>query len=403
MSTMIQLLDFTDNKSLCGTVSITGSKSESNRLLILQNLYPNLQVENLSNSDDTKVLQKALTSLNNEVNIGHAGTAMRFLTALFAIKEGETKLLTGSERMQNRPIGVLVAALQDLGAEIRYEEKIGFPPLQIEGRKLTKNQVKIAGNISSQYITALLLIAPSLPKGLEIELVGEVTSVPYINMTLGLLQQLGMQTNFEGQKIRVNPQETIETQQIHVESDWSSASYYFSLVALHTNAEVLLKGFTKQSLQGDRALVEIYSKLGVKTLFEKEGIRLISTDFDIKELQLDLTKTPDIAQTIAVTCLGLGIACHLTGLHTLKIKETDRLLALKTEMEKLGAKVLVTASSLQLRPPTKLKEHISITTYEDHRMAMAFAPLSVRVPIQIENAEVVSKSYPDFWKDWSFD
>ncbi len=398
---MTKHLDHRIKKGIATTIEIAGSKSESNRLLILQELYPNLQINNLSNSDDTKHLQKALSSTEELIDIGHAGTAMRFLTALFAIQDGKTYILTGSTRMQNRPIKVLVSALQSLGADIQYIEKEGFPPLKIIGKKLKHNIVSIAGNISSQYITALLLIAPKLPNGLRIKLLGEITSTPYINMTLGLLNSIGIKTVWKRNEITVFALNTIKPQNINVAPDWSSASYFYSLVALHKNTKIKLKGFKKESLQGDSVLVNIYRKLGVSTVFDRNGISLQPlTDFKPNPISLDLNNTPDLAQTIAVTCLGLGISCHFEGLHTLKIKETDRLQALKNELEKLGAKVDITTTSLTLESPNKINPNISITTYEDHRMAMAFAPLSVCAPIRIENANVVSKSYPNFWMDW---
>ena len=398
---MTKDLDHTNTTKISSTIEIAGSKSESNRLLILQKLYPNLVIQNLSNSDDTKYLQKALASNKELADIAHAGTAMRFLTALFAIQQGKTHILTGSKRMQNRPIEVLVTALQDLGATIQYVEKKGFPPLKIIGKKITHNKVSVAGNISSQYITALLLIASKLPNGLRLKLLGEIMSTPYINMTLGLLNSIGIKTARNKDEITVFPLDNIKTQTLNVAPDWSSASYFYSLVALHQKARIKLKGFDKDSLQGDIALVKIYKKLGVNTIFDSNSITLAPIKgFNFKAISLNLNSTPDLAQTIAVTCLGLGIDCHLEGLHTLKIKETDRLIALKNELEKLGAKVSITTTSLTLKSPKKINTNISIATYQDHRMAMAFAPLSVCVPIKIENADVVSKSYPNFWIDW---
>ncbi len=401
-----------------GKIQISGSKSESNRLLIIQQLFPFFQIENLSDSDDTKVLQKALQSKSNTIDIGHAGTSMRFLTAFFAIQEGKVFTLTGSKRMQERPIKILVEALTDLGASIQYAEKEGYPPLYITGKTLNKNRVSIAGNVSSQYISALLLIAPSLPKGLEIELTGKITSIPYITMTLSLLDELGVKTSFKDKSIRVKPFQnsqvkswqtkfhakdvTGKIKNFRIEPDWSSASYYYSLVALQPNTKIELLGFKKNSLQGDSILPEIYNKLGVKTTFTKRGIFLESfnTTFNFQPLTFNLIKTPDLAQTIAVTCLGLGLDCHLTGLHTLKIKETDRLQALKNELEKFGATVQITKDSLKIKITTVICKDVLVKTYNDHRMAMAFAPLSVLVPIQIENPGIVSKSYPNFWEDW---
>ncbi|MDO6676312.1 3-phosphoshikimate 1-carboxyvinyltransferase [Tenacibaculum sp. 1_MG-2023] len=382
-------------------ITISGSKSESNRLLILQQLYSGLQIENLSDSDDTHHLQGALTSDNIVADIGHAGTAMRFLTAFFATQEGVTKILQGSDRMHNRPIEILVNALRDLGASIDYVEKEGYPPLKISGRKLTKEKVSINGNVSSQYISALLLIAPSLEKGLEIELVGKITSVPYINMTLQLLAQLKIEAEFKGQAIKIKPKPTVKKQVIVVESDWSSASYFYSIVALSKiGSSVKLSAYKKDSLQGDSCLSEIYKHFGVATTFEENSILLTKErEHNSAALNQDLKNAPDIAQTIAVTCFGLGVACDLSGLHTLKIKETDRLEALREELAKLGAEISVTNESLHLKTSSKIKENIQIATYNDHRMAMAFAPLALKVPIEILEAEVVTKSYRSFWKD----
>ena len=388
-------------KTVSGSVQITGSKSETNRLLVLQQFYPNLSIKNISNSDDSRLMQKAFASTSNEINIGHAGTAMRFLTAYFSVKENTEIVLTGSHRMKNRPIKILVDALTSLGANIEYLEKEGYPPLKITGKKLESNFVEIDGNVSSQYISALLLIAPTLKNGLQLKFKGEVTSVPYIKMTLQLLAELGIESSWKNDIISIFPKPTINDKTIVVESDWSSASYYYSLVALSPNAEVTLSSYKINSLQGDSILVTIYKDLGVETTFKEDTLILKNTNTAIfKSLKWDLINAPDIAQTIAVTCFGLGIECFLTGLHTLKIKETDRLVALKTEIEKLGGEIIITNETLHLKTSTKIKENIVISTYDDHRMAMAFAPLAVKVPIQIEDANVVSKSYPTFWTDF---
>lgn len=385
-----------DNSQL----NITGSKSETNRLLLLQELFPNITLANTSNSDDSEVMQKALEGREEIVDIHHAGTAMRFLTAYFAVNEGREVLLTGSQRMTERPIKVLVEALEQLGAKISYEKEVGYPPIRILGQKITASKVSIPANVSSQYISALLLIAPKLENGIEITLVGEITSVPYIKMTLALLNDLDIKTSFEGNVITVYPKQEVESKVMTVESDWSSASYFFSLAALAENARISLTSYKQTSLQGDSALVEIYKQLGVETHFEENKMTLIKQpNFKPETLNLELNNTPDIAQTIVVTCLGLGIGCHLTGLHTLKIKETDRLEALQIELTKLGANISVSNDSLTLVASTKINHNVSIATYNDHRMAMAFAPLALKVPIIIENAEVVSKSYPDFWND----
>lgn len=394
------------NQDPFGEITIGGSKSESNRWLILQQLWSTFSIQNLSDSEDTVLLQNALKSNEKIININHAGTAMRFLTAYFAIQEGKELVLTGSERMKNRPIKLLVDALIDLGADIKYLEKDGFPPIRIKGTLLKEHKVSIAGNISSQYISALLLIASTLTNGLTIEFTTEVTSIPYLEMTIAQLKELGIDISWEGNTILVKPfnAEKISKKEVVVESDWSSASYYFSIIALSKNGKVTLKSFQKNSQQGDAALIEIYKKLGVSTMFEENLMRLtkISEFKKPTAIKLDLINTPDIAQTIAVTCLGLGINCKLTGLHTLKIKETDRLMALKNELEKLGATVMITENTLNLICSTPLKENILIETYHDHRMAMAFAPLSLLIPISIKDKTVVQKSYPNFWSDLKF-
>ncbi len=403
----MNLLLQTSQSDLQAQIAITGSKSETNRLLLLQALFPNITLANTSNSDDSEVMMKALVpnTQNPEPNtqiidIHHAGTAMRFLTAYFAVNEGREVVLTGSPRMKERPIKVLVEALQQLGAQISYENEEGYPPIRIKGKKITANKVNIPANVSSQYISALLLIAPKLENGIEITLVGEITSIPYIKMTLALLNDLNIQTSFEGNTIKVYPKQEVESKVMTVESDWSSASYFFSLAALSNEASISLSSYKETSLQGDSALVDIYAKMGVETHFEENKMTLVKqANFELKTLNLDLNNTPDIAQTIVITCLGLGIGCHLTGLHTLKIKETDRLEALRIEMTKLGANISVTNDSLTLIATKDINPNIKIVTYNDHRMAMAFAPLALKVPIIIENAEVVSKSYPDFWED----
>ena len=396
----MNLLLQTSHANLQANIAVTGSKSETNRLLLLQALFSNITLANTSNSDDSEVMQKALNGNDSIVDIHHAGTAMRFLTAYFAVNEGREVVLTGSQRMQERPIKVLVDALTQLGAVITYEKEEGYPPIRIKGQKITAQKVTIPANVSSQYISALLLVAPKLENGIEINLVGEITSIPYIKMTLALLNDLDIKTSFEGNVLKVFPKETVETKEMVVESDWSSASYFFSLVALSNTASITISSYKENSLQGDSALVEIYKQMGVVSQFKNNALTLTKdVDFKPQTLNLDLNNTPDIAQTIVVSCLGLGIGCHLTGLHTLKIKETDRLEALRIELTKLGANISVTNDSLTLVASDAINHNVKIATYNDHRMAMAFAPLALKVPIIIENAEVVSKSYPDFWED----
>nr|WP_321235873.1 3-phosphoshikimate 1-carboxyvinyltransferase [uncultured Psychroserpens sp.] len=383
-------------------ITITGSKSESNRLLLLQALYPELEIENVSNSDDSIVMSKALLSLSHNVDVHHAGTAMRFLTAYFASRDGRDVVLTGSDRMKERPIEILVDALNQLGAEISYEETHGCPPLRIKGQTLSKYKVTLKANVSSQYISALLLIASRLENGLELTLEGEITSIPYINMTLDLLNQVGIQTTFEDQIITVRPKKNaLKINTLTVESDWSSASYFYSIVALSPiNTQVELSSYKNNSLQGDSVLAEIYQAFGVKTTFNDQSIMLKKVEeINNEAVEFQLNNSPDIAQTIAVTCLGLGVKCHLTGLHTLKIKETDRLVALQNELHKLGASIDITNDTLTLYATSSINEDISISTYNDHRMAMAFAPLALKTSLKIEDHMVVSKSYPSFWED----
>ena len=385
---------------LAGEISVTGSKSESNRLLILQALFPQIEIKNLSESDDTVALEKALAINEGTVDIHHAGTAMRFLTAYFASQEGNEILLTGSERMQQRPVKLLVDALRSLGADIEYAAAEGFPPLRIRGRKLEQHKVVLKANVSSQYISALMLVAPSLQNGLDINLEGQITSAPYILMTLALLKKAGIEGKFENQRILIPPKEELKPVVFTVESDWSSASYFYSLAALSTSADIQLSSYRSQSNQGDAIVARIYEQLGVHTEYSEDRIHLKKVSVKKpKSLNLNLADSPDIAQTIVVTCFGLGIACELKGLHTLKIKETDRLEALKAELEKLGAKVEITSDSLRLKAGGDIREDVCIATYNDHRMAMAFAPLALRVPLKFEDAGVVSKSYPKFWED----
>ena len=389
------------SQNCLGSLNITGSKSETNRLLLLQALYPGLTIENRSNSDDSVAMNHALTTDSILIDIHHAGTAMRFLTAFFATQEGREIVLTGSSRMQERPIGVLVDALRRLGAQIAYEKKEGYPPLRISGKALKGGAVSLPANISSQYISALLLIAPHLEEGLNLSLDGEITSLPYLKMTLALLERVGVHSQFEDKNIRINQQRIIADQTQVVESDWSSASYHFSCVALSSAGRIVLSSYRQDSLQGDAVLIDVYKKLGVDTRFENDQMILEKIkDFELpKTITLDLVEAPDIAQTIAVSCYGLGVACNLTGLHTLKIKETDRLIALENELSKLGAQIRVTEESLHLSADQDFKVNQTIATYSDHRMAMAFAPLALKISHQIAEANVVTKSYPDFWND----
>ncbi|WP_010519114.1 3-phosphoshikimate 1-carboxyvinyltransferase [Croceivirga radicis] len=389
------------NSLLDNEIQITGSKSETNRLLLLQALFPNLKIDNVSNSDDAEVMQKGLAIANGTVDIHHAGTAMRFLTSYFATQEGKTVVLTGSKRMKERPIKILVEALRSLGATIEYIEEEGYPPLKITGKKLKHNKVSLPANISSQYISSLILVAPSLPDGLEIELVGKITSVPYIKMTLGLLDEIGIVATFKDNTIEVMPKDEVTSKTMTVESDWSAASYFYSIVALaEIGSKIKLSSYKEHSLQGDSVLASIYQQFGVSTTYSENSIWLEKNGEQLEDsVELDLSNAPDIAQTIAVTCYGLGMGCHLTGLHTLPIKETDRLAAMKTELEKFGATVSITEESLRLESNNLIGSGAAVDTYNDHRMAMAFAPLAMKTNFFVNDAGVVSKSYPDFWKD----
>ncbi len=380
-------------------IILGGSKSESNRLLILQALFSNIEIANLSTSDDSKAMMAALKSNASLIDVHHAGTAMRFLTAYFAIQEEREVVLTGSDRMQERPIGVLVDALRSIGANITYEKKEGFPPLRITGKKLDRNQITIAANISSQFISALMLIAPSLSNGLTIHLDGNVTSAPYLQMTSQLLEQAGFNCDFSRNVIAISPGAISEEKNIRVESDWSSVSYLYSLIALSASSKLTVSTFKERSLQGDSALVQLYQSMGVETTFNADdSITLQKISEAFKEpIAFNLVDTPDIAQTIAVTCFGLGLSCHLSGLHTLKIKETDRLFALQVELEKLGAQVTITHDTLRLEKSKGIRPNVTIDSYQDHRMAMAFAPLALKTSLIINEAEVVSKSFPEFW------
>jgi 3-phosphoshikimate 1-carboxyvinyltransferase len=385
------------------SIELTGSKSETNRLLLLAALYPNLTLLNDSNAHDVSVMKKALQLSSGTVDIHHAGTAMRFLTAYFSVTENAEVLLTGSNRMKQRPIALLVDALRALGATIEYRGEEGYPPLHIKGAVLPRSSVSIAANVSSQYLSALCLVGAKLPEGVEIELVGSITSLPYLNMTLQLLERIGISAKLDDRRIHIAPKSDIEPISLAVESDWSAASYYYSIVALSKlGTKATLSTLREDSLQGDRVLSTIYTDFGVSTRFDDGKVILEKVSGPMSQtLSYDLKDAPDIAQTIAVTAAGLHVDCFLTGLHTLPIKETDRLAAMKYELEKVGASVNIDAESLRVFGQKAKLQSASIATYNDHRMAMAFAPLAILIPLTIEESFVVEKSYPDFWKDLS--
>ena len=384
------------------TLNIGGSKSETNRLLLLQSLYPNLQIENASPSKDSEAMYRGLHSGESTIDIGDAGTTMRFLTAYYAACQNRDVILTGSARMQERPIGILVEALRQLGAAIYYSKGEGFPPLHIQGKQLEGGTLSIKANVSSQYISALLLVAPSFANGLSLHLDGEITSFPYLRMTLSLLNELGIAGTFEDNTFTIEHTPAVAPQMIVVEPDWSSASYFYSMVALSpVGTSLYMNHYKERSLQGDRIVADIYQSFGVRTIFWGDKIQLIKErDLLSPIFSYNLMDCPDIAQTIAVTCFGLGIECFLSGLHTLNIKETNRLEALKNELTKLNAEVHISKEEIWVGSARKITRNISIDTYNDHRMAMAFAPLALKVPIIINDVEVVEKSFPDFWEQF---
>lgn len=394
MNRSLKKRDFVSGRSIL----LEGSKSESNRLLILQGLYPALRVCNIASADDTKLLQRALSSTDHEIDVQHAGTAMRFLTAYFAIQEGRSVMLKGSPRMHQRPIGVLVDALRELGADIAYLEKEGFPPLLIKGKALSGGRVHLRADVSSQFLSALLLIGGKLPQGLEIIFTTACTSLPYLQMTASLLGELGIPCSLSPERAKVTHTPTIMPHTLAVEPDWSSASYLYSMVALSSiGSQLHLQGLLPQSKQGDARVATIFESFGVKTTFVQNGCLLQRTQKQCDFFSYDCTPTPDLAPTLAVTCTARGIPCHLYGLHTLKIKETDRIWALQKELSELGAEVEAGTDYLKITP-RRLKNGRSVSTYDDHRMALAFAPLSLILDMEITDSEVVTKSYPLFWE-----
>lgn len=386
------------------TLSLGGSKSQTNRLLLLQRIFPILRIDNLSDANDAILMRQGLYPLEEEINVGDAGTVMRFLTAYYACAQEQKVILTGSERMQERPIAILVEALITLGASITYLGKEGFPPLRIEGKKIQGGELSIKADVSSQYISALLMVAPTFSQGLTLHLQGDITSFPYLTMTLSLLNEIGIAATFDENIIYVPPTSYVSPKRFVVEPDWSSASYFYSLIALsEPGTNLFLANYTEKSLQGDRVVADIYQNFGVKTLFLGDKIQLIKERTEVSPIfSYNLMDAPDIAQTIAVTCFGLGIECFLSGLKTLKIKETDRLFALKEELTKLSAQVSISDSELWIGVSSKITPNVAIHTYGDHRMAMAFAPLCLKVPITITNKGVVEKSFPNFWEDLDY-
>lgn len=383
-------------------INLPASKSISNRALILNALsYSPFDIENLADCDDTNVLLKALDSNNTTFDIGAAGTSMRFLTAFLAKTAGEW-IITGSERMKNRPIKILVDALNSLGARIEYTEKEGFPPLKILGCALMGGEISLNGGVSSQYISALMMIAPYMINGLTIKLEGNIISVPYIRMTMQMMAEYGVKVTFENNIIDIRPQ-SYSPVRYKVESDWSGASYWYEILSLAGKGEIFLKGLKANSTQGDSKVAELFQQLGVNSSYEAGGVRLSSSGQYCAKFEYDFVNEPDLAQTFAVTCCMLGIPFHFKGVQSLKIKETDRVAALITELKKLGFVLFEPAESEMVWTGEKCdpETQISIATYEDHRMAMAFAPAALKTALSIEHPEVVSKSYPTFWDDFA--
>ena len=390
-----------EGKNLQGNINISGSKSESNRLLTLRAYTSFFNINNLSDSDDTNTMISSLKSDDKEINIGHAGTAMRFLTSYYSSILNSSKILTGSARMKERPILILVEALNNLGADIEYIDKKGYPPIKLNGKLISKNIVTLPANVSSQYVSSLMMLGVSINEGLKIKLSTEITSLPYIHMTKKIIERIGGNVDVKPDEIIIKQLVSDKIPDQIVESDWSSASYFFSLVALSDNSDLTLSSFFNKSIQGDSRIVEIYKQFGVETNFHNNKIHLKKNNIDLPDsISINLRDNPDLAQTIIVTCLGLGVDCKLEGLQTLKVKETDRLLALKREIEKFEVDTIaVSDQSITLINNSKLKSGVIINTYDDHRMAMSFAPLSMINPISINNPEVVSKSYLNFWND----
>ena len=384
------------------TIQLPSSKSISNRALIINALGNGTHhPENLSDCDDTRVMIRALNDDKETIDIMAAGTAMRFLTAYLSVTPG-TRIINGTESMHQRPIQVLVNALRELGADIEYVANDGFPPLRITGRELRKDTISLPGNVSSQYISALLMIAPVLTNGLTIRLTGDIISRPYINLTLQLMNDFGVRAEWtDDHRLKVEPQAYHSTP-FYVESDWSAASYWYQIVALSKEAEVTLPGLFKDSYQGDSQVAGIFRSLGVETIYKDKTVILKKNGKSVERLDYDFINQPDLAQTFVVTCALLNIPFRFSGLQSLKIKETDRMAALITEMRKLGYILHETDGSVLSWEGERCttEEHPAIDTYEDHRMAMAFAPTCLALPeILINNPQVVSKSYPRYWED----
>ena len=391
------------NKIIYGSIDLESSKSISNRLLIIKKLCKTqFEIQNLSNAKDTKILNELLDSFNKriELNCEDAGTALRFLIAFLSTKEGIWRV-SGSKRMHERPVKPQIDCLKELGAEIKYLEKEGFPPIEIKSKKLKSKKLSLPGDISSQFISALLLIAPTIENGLNLEITSKVLSKPYIDMTLGLMSEFGIEYSWENNVIKVKQQNYL-AKNIEVENDWSAASFWYSFLALSISGEIKIPNLFADSLQGDSVLSSIYSKLGIKTEFNEDSIVLYKTKIIAKEIDLDLSNHPDLALPIIVTCCGLGIKAHLIGLESLKIKESKRLESIKKELRKFNISCEIDSSSIKIKENQKIVQPKStIECHNDHRIAMSIAPLCMKVnSIKFDNKNVVNKSYPKFWEDF---
>jgi len=389
-----------NKKSALGKLSVDlpASKSISNRALIISALAgSDLPIQNLSEARDTETMIRLLKSKEHTLDVLDAGTTMRFLCAYLSISNNKY-MLTGTKRMQERPIKILVDALRKIGSNISYLNEEGFPPLEIRPFENQKtNIITVRGDVSSQYISALMMIAPTLPDGLELTLEGEVGSIPYISMTLSIMKEFGIHSTWTENKISI-PNQTYNAASIIVEPDWSAASYWYSFVALSKDASVFIKDLKRDSIQGDSVVAEIMTTLGVETTFTSEGAYLKKADHK-NYFEYDFSHCPDLAQTIAVICAAKSISCKMTGLKSLKIKETDRVMALQNELKKIGAKLVENKEEWSINPSKEMPNEVQIETYDDHRMAMAFAPLLCLSNIVVENPDVVNKSYPSFWDD----
>jgi len=391
------------NKTIYGSIDLESSKSISNRLLIIKELCKTqFEIQNLSNAKDTKILNELLDTYNKRTNLNceDAGTALRFLIAFLATKEGIWRVL-GSKRMHERPVKHLIDCLKELGAEIKYLEKAGFPPIEIKSKKLKSKKLSLPGDISSQFISAILLVAPTIENGLTLEITSKVLSKPYIAMTLGLMSKFGIKYSWENNLIKVEQQNYL-AKNIKVENDWSSASFWYSFLALSKSGEIKIPNLNANSLQGDSVLSSIYLRLGIKTEFNEDSIVLFKTKNIAKEIELNLSNNPDLALPIIVTCCGLGIKAYLTGLESLKVKESNRLECIKQELRKFNISCEIDSSSIKIKENQKIVQPTYIIEcHNDHRIAMSIAPLCMKVDsIKFDDKEVVNKSYPKFWEDF---